>query len=113
MTGRRMRTVAVPLFMLLAVTSGAAYGAAPTAAEIAVCNRDADESVKARSAFPNPKDEARADAERRREERPDAIDSARQAVQSSDPQIHGMDGAGAKNSAYQAAYRTCMRRNGF
>ena len=34
-------------------------------------------------------------------------------VNSSDPQIHGMSGEGAKDAAYQAAYRSCMRRKGF
>ena len=34
-------------------------------------------------------------------------------VESSDPQIHGMQRAGANNAAYQAAYRSCMRRKGF
>jgi hypothetical protein len=34
-------------------------------------------------------------------------------IESSDPQIHGMQGEGAKNAAYQAAYRSCMRRKGF
>jgi hypothetical protein len=34
-------------------------------------------------------------------------------IESPDPQIHGMDAEGAKNPAYQAAYRSCMRRKGF
>jgi hypothetical protein len=34
-------------------------------------------------------------------------------IESSDPQIHGMNAEGAKNATYQAAYRTCMRRKGF
>jgi len=34
-------------------------------------------------------------------------------VESTDPQIHGMQRAGANDAAYQAAYRSCMRRKGF
>ena len=34
-------------------------------------------------------------------------------IESSDPQIHGMKAAGAKDATYQAAYRSCMRRKGF
>jgi hypothetical protein len=34
-------------------------------------------------------------------------------IQSSDPQIHGMEAEGAKQATYQAAYRSCMRRKGF
>jgi hypothetical protein len=34
-------------------------------------------------------------------------------VRSADPQIEGIDAQGAKNPVYQAAYRTCMRKNGY
>ena len=34
-------------------------------------------------------------------------------TQSPDPQIHGMDGEGAKDATYRAAYRVCMRQKGF
>jgi hypothetical protein len=32
---------------------------------------------------------------------------------SEDPQLAGIDPEGAKDPAYQAAYRTCMRKSGF
>ena len=32
---------------------------------------------------------------------------------SADPEIHGMDGAGAQDAVYRAAYCVCMRRHGF
>ena len=35
-----------------------------------------------------------------------------QATQSPDPQIHGMDAEGARDPAYRAAYRVCMRKRG-
>jgi len=34
-------------------------------------------------------------------------------VEPADPQIRGMAPEGAKTAAYQAAYRSCMRRKGF
>jgi hypothetical protein len=34
-------------------------------------------------------------------------------IESPDPQLHGMEAEGAQNAAYQAAYRSCMRRKGF
>jgi len=34
-------------------------------------------------------------------------------MESSDPQLIGMATGGITDAAYQATYRTCMRRNGF
>jgi hypothetical protein len=34
-------------------------------------------------------------------------------MKSSDPQLTGMATDGITDAAYQATYRTCMRRNGF
>jgi len=42
-----------------------------------------------------------------------SIDVTAIVIESSDPQIHGMNAEGAKNATYQAAYRSCMRRKGF
>jgi hypothetical protein len=42
-----------------------------------------------------------------------SIDVTATVIESSDPQIHGMNAEGAKNATYQAAYRSCMRRKGF
>jgi hypothetical protein len=42
-----------------------------------------------------------------------SIDFTSRVIESSDPQIHGMKAAGAKDATYQAAYRSCMRRKGF
>jgi hypothetical protein len=43
----------------------------------------------------------------------DLTGGAGQVTHSPDLQIHGMDGEGAKDAAYRAAYRVCMRRDGF
>lgn len=84
-----------------------AAGSVPTAPDFASCNAEARDSARAggsaaSSAVPNTKDRQRADDAQRGD-----------ATKSDDPQLSGMDAEGAKNPAYQAAYRTCMRRSGF
>ena len=86
----------------------------PTAADFAVCNADAQVAVKAgTAATPTSKDYMRVESAR--------TDSAATwttwvgaiRMESSDPQLTGMATDGITDSAYQATYRTCMRRNGF
>lgn len=79
----------------------------PTAENFAACNAEARDAITSRSsdsaaASPITKDQQRADDARRGEPK-----------RSDDAQFTGIDPAGAKNPAYQAAYRTCMRRSGF
>ena len=86
----------------------------PTAADFAVCNADAQVAVKAgTAATPTTKDYVRVESAR--------TDSAATwttwvgpiRMESSDPQLTGMATDGITDAAYQATYRTCMRRNGF
>lgn len=105
-------TVAFTLLLLLAVTRPAG-GQIPTTADIAACNEEAPRAIKAGSASPTDGDHARADSARNGAPTPSATAAPSGVVVSSDPQIHGMQAAGAKNAAYQAAYRSCMRRKGF
>jgi hypothetical protein len=80
-------------------------GFLPIAADFASCNAEAVDAASARSSgapVPNAKDNERAAATRRGDAPP-----------SGDPQLTGMDLEGASDPAYQAAYRTCMRRRGF
>jgi hypothetical protein len=79
----------------------------PTGENFAACNAEARDAIKSRSgdsaaASPITKDQQRADDARRGAGTP-----------SEDPQRTGIDPEGAKNPAYQAAYRTCMRKSGF
>jgi hypothetical protein len=79
----------------------------PTAENFAACNAEARDATKSRggdsaAASPIMKDQQRADDARRGD-----------AGRSEDPQLTGIDPEGAKNPAYQAAYRTCMRKSGF
>jgi hypothetical protein len=91
-------------------TSSVAFSQVPKADDIAACNLEAQRAVRAgtgsaESARPNTKDQSRA-AEARETRKGDG-------AKSDDPQLAGMDPEGAKNAAYQAAYRTCMRKAGF
>ena len=93
---------------------GIAHADVPTAGHVAACNQEAQDGVKGPAASPTSKDEAGADAARKAS----TITVARQGepvaeTQSADPQIQGMGGEGAKNAAYRAAYRVCMRQSGF
>jgi hypothetical protein len=89
-----------------------ADGQVPTTADSAACNQEAPGAVKAGMASPNREDRVRADRARGRAAQ-NAAGSPVQLIESPDPQIHGMDAQGARDAAYQAAYRGCMRRKGF
>ena len=108
----RALAVAVTLLLLLAVTR-TAHGQVPTGTDIAACNEEAPRAVKVGSASPTSGDQARADTARRGSLTTTATEAPTGRVESSDPQIHGMQRAGAIDAAYQAAYRSCMRRKGF
>jgi hypothetical protein len=108
------------LIVLVILLGGALHGAfdvahaeVPTAGDVAACNQEARERVQAPAASPTSKDEFAADAARRAGGEATAVHGVSAVTQSTDPQIHGMDGAGAKDAAYRAVYRVCMRRKGF
>ena len=86
----------------------------PKPEDIAACNNEAQEATRkgsdSRGASPNAGDHSRA-ADARRGDAQSATAGGK--PQASDPQLEGMDPDGAKDPAYQAAYRTCMRRAGF
>ena len=107
-------TIATVLVAALCAGVAVARADVPTVEDIVTCNRQAEEGLRGRSISPTAKDEADADSARRQDERPAASPSTTAiGTQSPDPQIHGMDRAGAKDAAYRAAYRVCMRRRGF
>jgi len=108
MPGNVASALALIILVSLAVTR-TADGQVPTAADSVGCNEEAPKAVKTGSASPTTGDHVRADTARAGA----MIDIARTVIESSDPQIHGMNAEGAKNATYQAAYRSCMRRKGF
>jgi len=112
---RQHRTAnALALIVVVSLTAtGRAEGQVPTPADFAACNAEAPKAVKAGSASPTTGDHARAGTVRGDATTSSPGDDRGTRVESTDPQIHGMSAEGAKNAAYQAAYRSCMRRKGF
>jgi hypothetical protein len=88
------------------------YAQTPTAADFGACNTEGRAAV-ASTAAPLTKDYVRVESAR--------TDSAAawttwvgpNRMESADPQLMGMATEGITDAAYQATYRTCMRRNGF
>ena len=111
--GRR-GTLAVLFVAGLSGGFGVAYAEVPTAEDIAACNREAGERLQSGAASPTSKDEVGAAAARKaRDETAKLPAASGHPTHSTDPQIHGMDGTGAQDAVYRAAYRVCMRRHGF
>lgn len=107
-----MVAVTPALILLLAfVVVKPVGGEVPTAIDFAACNDEAPQAVKAGAASPTTGDHARADRARSRAVTTASPNDA--GVEPADPQIRGMAPEGAKTAAYQAAYRSCMRRKGF
>jgi hypothetical protein len=104
------------LFATLVVFGGSslAHADVPKPEDFAACNNQAQDVTRkghdSRGASPNARDHSRA-----ADARSGAAASANPGAQPrpADPQLEGMDPEGAKDAAYQAAYRTCMRKAGF
>jgi hypothetical protein len=101
--------MSIPVYgvSVMAALTLIASGSVPESKDFAACNAEARDALKSgasapSSASPIMKDRERADDAKRGD-----------APRSDDPQLTGIDTDGAKNPAYQAAYRTCMRRSGF
>jgi hypothetical protein len=107
------RTLAVTILLVTGV-SGIARADVPAEGDIVSCNEEARQQARDRATTPTGKDEAAAEAARTAGTAVgDSRSSTAAMTLSSDPQIHGMDGEGAKDAAYRAVYRVCMRRKGF
>jgi len=104
--------LALMLFVSLATTR-TADGQVPAAVDFATCNQVAHHGIKAGTASPTMGDRSRADSARAGAVTTNSLDFKVKVVESSDPQIHGIEAEGAKDARYQAAYRSCMRRKGF
>jgi hypothetical protein len=104
--------VTLPFLAVLCLLFGTAEADVPTAADFAECNREAKDRPEGRSSSPTSKDQAEAEAARR-SGGGGGDGPGTGSTQSGDPQLAGVDGEGAKDAAYRAAYRVCMRRKGF
>jgi hypothetical protein len=83
--------------------------------DVAACNIQAHDAIRLGStsrgrAVPNTSDHDRAAQARQSETSMEMGDAA---TRSPDAQLEGMDGDGAKDPVFQAAFRGCMRRKGF
>ena len=101
--------------VIVFATSSVAYRQVPRTEDIAACNMEARRAVRdgpgsRESAVPTAKDHSRAVEARGTEAR---AQKSGDRAKSEDPQLAGIDTEGAKDPAYQAAYRTCMRKSGF
>jgi hypothetical protein len=98
----------------LSLGFGIARAAGPTAGDVAECNQEARDGLRSRAVSPNQKDEAGA---RQARNAPagavERADATGRTIRSTDPQIDGMESAGAREAAYRAAYRVCMRKRGY
>jgi hypothetical protein len=99
--------------ILVSLAARTADSQVPTAVDSARCNEEAPQAVKAGTASPITSDRRRAESARAGTLTPNSVDLTGKFIESSDPQIHGMNLEGAKDATYQAAYRSCMRRKGF
>jgi hypothetical protein len=110
-------TLAVAVLLSLGTRGaiGVAPADVPTVADIAGCNDEARDGIRGRAVAPTSRDVVEAATARKAdaETAKDSGGAAAGVTQSPDPHIHGMDGEGAKDAAYRAVYRVCMRRNGF
>jgi hypothetical protein len=106
----RVVSVLALTHILALATAQMVGGEVPTPADVAACNEHAPEVMKTGSASPTVGDHARAESARGEAT---TVNATEKVIESSDPQIHGMEAEGAKNAAYQAAFRSCMRRKGF
>lgn len=105
--------IAVLILLVSVAAARTAHGEVPTAADFAACNKQAPDAVKAGTATPISRDHVRANDARAAATMTHPADFTSTIIESSDPQIHGMEAQGATDARYQAAYRSCMRRKGF
>lgn len=110
MQSRVAIVLALTLLLSLAATR-MVDGDIPTAVDFSACNEQAPQAIRTGQASPTTNDHAR--AERARADAMRSPTPTVTVIDSPDPQIHGMEAEGAKDAAYQAAYRGCMRRKGF
>lgn len=106
-------TKLVSLVVLL-VASGIAHADVPRPQDIAACNEEAKEATAkgkdSRGASPNTEDQSQAAAARKSG---GSAAASAGGSRPANPQIEGIDPTRAGEPAYQAAYRTCMRKAGF
>ena len=89
------------------------YAQTPTAADFGACNTEGRAAMKAGTTTPPTKDYVRVESARTDNAAAWTTWVGPIHMESADPQLMGMATEGITDAAYQATYRTCMRRNGF
>jgi len=111
---RRTLTAATLLVLGVHLAFGVLHADVATSADMAACNQEARDGRGTRTASPTQKDEAGADRARQAlAGTGEGSELTGDVLKSPDPQIHGMNAEGAKDAAYRAVYRVCMRKKGF
>ena len=107
------RALVVAIVASLVAAAVSVYAETPTEADVAACNTDAQAAMKAATATRTTKDYVRVESARTDRAATWTTWVGPIRMESSDPQLMGMATDGITDAAYQATYRTCMRRNGF
>jgi hypothetical protein len=116
-----MRQSITALIAALAVIGAVAsvHAAVPTAEDFAACNAEARDAVSGPGSASPATEPTKKDHDQARQHKAGATpgaekkDETGRIVESENPQLQGMDADGAKDPAYRAAYRSCMRKAGF
>ena len=117
----RMAAATLGLGIVGIVFSAVSAYAAPTITDFATCNAEAEDrtGTSAPSALPReaaaaPRIDTPADSAPRAQAPREGTDQSGTIVTNpANPQFEGMAAARAGDSAYRAAYQSCMRRRGF
>jgi hypothetical protein len=109
---RSLLVAAVVVTHLVAVAV-TVYAETPTETNFAACNAEAPAAMRAGTATPTAKDHMRVEAARKGGAATPHSTESTGKTGFADPQLVGMAAEGMTDAAYQAAYRTCMRRSGF
>jgi len=112
---RRTLTAATLLVLGVHLAFGVLHADVATSADMAACNQEARDGRDTRNA-PSPTQKDEAGAEHARQALAGTGEGSEltgDVLRSADPQIDGMNAEGAKDAAYRAAYRVCMRKKGF
>ena len=110
---RKVRRALVGVIVTSVVAAVSVYAQTPTEAELGACNAEGRAAMKTGTTAPPTKDYVRVESARTDSAATWATWVGPIRMESSDPQLTGTAMDGITDAAYQAAYRTCMRRNGF
>ena len=107
------RALVGTLVASLVAAAVSVYAQTPTEADFSACNMEGRAAMKTGPTTPPTKDYVRVESARTDRAATWITWVGPIRMEFSDPQLMGMATDGITDAAYQATYRTCMRRNGF